>query len=61
MASLLKRVEARMMDPKLNANFNRAVSRKTEITEEQKLRYAQAHEAFEEYKKKDPNWMQHFE
>lgn len=51
MANLLKRIEARMADPKLNANFNREVSKKYEITEEDKQNYALGHESFQEYKK----------
>lgn len=61
MANLFERIEARMADPKLNANFNREVSKKTEVTAEDKRNYALANEAFQEYKKKDPNWMQHFD
>jgi len=61
MASLLRRIEDRMADPKLNANLNREVSRKGEVTEEDKHHSTLAYESFQEYKKKDPNWMQHFE
>ena len=55
MASLLKRIEARMADPKLNANFNREVSKECEITEEDKQNYALAHESFQDYKKNESN------
>lgn len=61
MASLLRRIEARMADPKLNANFNREVSRKSEVTEKDKHNSTLAYESLQEYKKKDPNWMEHFE
>lgn len=61
MANLLKRIEARMADPKLNANFNCEVSKNKEVTAVDKHNYALANEAFQEYKKKDPNWMQHFD
>ena len=61
MASLLKRIEARMADPELNANFNREVSPKNDISEQEERKYVLAKEAFQEYKEKDPNWMQHFD
>lgn len=61
MANLLKRIEARMADPELNANFNREVSKYNEVTVVDQHNYALAKEAFQEYKKKDPNWMQHFD
>ena len=55
MAILVRRIEARMANPKLNENFNREVSKEYEITEEDKQNYTLAHESFQEYKKKDPN------
>lgn len=51
MASLLKRIVDRLANSKLNANFNREVSKKCEVTEEDKQNYALVHEAFQEYKK----------
>lgn len=59
--SLLKRLEERLLVPKLNENFNREVSKSHEITEEDKRNYAQAHKSFEAYKKTNPNWKQHLE
>lgn len=61
MKSLFKKIEERMLDPKLNENFNREVSKKCDTTSEDILNYELASEAFQEYKKKDPNWMKHFE
>ena len=61
MASLLKRIEARMADPELNANFNREVSQKNDVSEQEERKYVLVKEAFQEYKVKDPNWMQHFD
>ena len=59
--SLLERVEARMRNPILNANLNRDVAaNKHEVSEQYLLELEEANKAFEEYKKKDPNWMQHF-
>ncbi|MER2005831.1 MAG: hypothetical protein ABS939_00140 [Psychrobacillus sp.] len=60
MASLLERVKARMADPELNANFNREVSPKNDVSEQER-KYVLVKEAFQEYKVKDPSWMQHFE
>lgn len=59
--SLLRRIEERMLNSKLNANFNREVSKSREITEEDKRNFTQVHESFKAYKKKDSNWKQHFE
>ena len=61
MASLLRRIEARMTDPKLNANFNREVSKKSKVREEDIHNSTLVYESLQEYKKKDPNWMEHFE
>lgn len=61
MGNLLKQMEARMSDPKLNANFNREVSKPYEISKEDKKKYTLVHESFQVYKKNDPNWMQHFD
>lgn len=58
MANLLKRIEARMTDPKLNANFNCEVSKKNDVIEADKTNYSLAAEAFQEYKKQANNWMQ---
>lgn len=58
--SLLKRMEERMLNSKLNANFNREVSKNRE-TEKDKRNFAQVHESFKAYKKKNSNWKQHFE
>lgn len=59
--SLLKRLEERMLDPTLVANFNREVSKKHKSTARDKRNMAQAHKAVEAYKKTNPNWKQHFE
>lgn len=61
MASLSKHIKARMDNPELNKNFNREVSKKCDISKEDKQNYALAHESFQEYKKNEPNWMKHFE
>lgn len=61
MASLVRRMEVRMMNPKLNENFNREVSKKHKNTSEDNRKLAKTHRAVEAYKKKDINWKQHFE
>lgn len=56
MANLLKRIEARMTDPKLNSNFNREVSsKKNDVSVTDKSSTALATEAFQEYKKQETN------
>lgn len=52
MTSLLERIEKRLADPKLNANFNREVSKERNVTPEDKRNYAKAHEAFIRYDNK---------
>ncbi|MET1013037.1 MAG: hypothetical protein ABWX61_00820 [Paenisporosarcina sp.] len=61
MLSLSERISPRMADPKLNASFNREISKKQEITTEDKCHNALSNESFQEYKRKDPNWRHHVE
>ncbi|MFC4799450.1 hypothetical protein ACFPA1_08770 [Neobacillus sp. GCM10023253] len=50
MASLVKRLAARMMDPQFNENFYKRVNSPNIITDKDKSNYALAHEAFQKYK-----------
>ena len=61
MGNLLKQMEARMSDPKLNANFNREVSKSYEISKEDRKKYALVHMSFQAYKKNVSNWKRHFD
>lgn len=61
MASLYKQIQARLKDPKIVANFNNEVGKKPNITNEDERKYSLAHKSFQDYKKSNPEWSQHFE
>lgn len=44
--TLFERIEKRMADPKLNANFNREVSKECNVTSEDIRNYELAREAY---------------
>lgn len=50
--TLFERIEKRMADPRLNANFNREVSKARNVTPEDKRNYAMAQDAFNRYENK---------
>lgn len=53
MSRMFDEISARMKHPQLNKNFNDAVSKRIEITEEDKRNYELAHKAFQEYIKEE--------